>query len=182
MSRRLVLQMQLSLDGFVSGPRGEVEWAFADFDEEYAEHEVPMLWRAGAHLMGSVTYREMAAHWPTSTEPYAAPMNRIPKIVFSRSLTKAEWAETRIVSGDLATEIATLKRQPGKDLLAHGGARFARSLVRTGLIDEFRLMVHPLVLGKGVRLFPELAAPMRFKLVDSKAFRTGLIARTFQPA
>jgi dihydrofolate reductase len=180
--RKLILQMQQSLDGFVCGPNGELDWIFPDFDAEYAAWGVARLWRAGAHLMGGVTYRDMAAHWPSSTEPYAAPMNRLPKVVFSASLKHAPWRETRIVSGDPAKEIARLKQEPGKDLLAHGGVRFAQTLVRTGSIDEYWLIVHPVVLGSGKRIFSELAAPMRLNLVGRTVFKSGLIALEMQPA
>jgi dihydrofolate reductase len=180
--RKLILQMQCSLDGFVSGPNGELEWIFPDFNSEYEDWVVEKLWQAGAHLMGGVTYRDMAAYWPSSTEPYAAPMNQIPKVVFSRSLKEAVWGETRIVSGDLAYEVARLKQESGKELLAHGGARFVQSLVRTGFIDEYRLFVHPVALGSGQRLFPELAAPIRFKLLEATKFRTGIVATVLRPA
>ena len=95
--RKLVLQMQFSLDGFVAGENGELDWIFPDFDADSAKWTVEKLWQAGAHLMGSVTYHGMAAYWPCSTEPYAAPMNEIPKVVFSNSLKKADWPETRMV-------------------------------------------------------------------------------------
>jgi dihydrofolate reductase len=178
--RKLVLQMQSSLDGFVGGPKGELDWIFQDFDEETAKWEVETLWQAGAHLMGSVTYRDMAAHWPTSKEPYAPPMNQIPKIVFSRSLEKAEWGETRIVTGDLEKEIAQLKQQPGGELLAHGGARFAQSLTRSGLVDEYRFIFHPVVLGKGLRPFPDVQAPRRLKLVAGIRFKSGAVVMILQ--
>lgn len=180
--RKLILQMQYSLDGCVAGPNGELEWIFPDFDAEYAKWGVEKLWQAGAHLMGGATYRAMAAHWPTSTEPYAAPMNQIPKIVFSSSLKQADWGETQIVSGDLATEIARLKQEPGRDLLAHGGVHFAQSLIRSGLIDEYRLIVHPVVLGKGQRLFSDLTAPIRFTLAAATTFKTGIVAKELHPA
>src|ERR1700693_501595 len=101
MTRKLILQMQCSIDGFVGGPNGELDWIFQDFDAELKEWVTEKLWKAGAHIMGSVTYRDMAAHWPTSLEPYAAPMNQIPKIVFSESLKEVPWGETRIISGEL---------------------------------------------------------------------------------
>jgi dihydrofolate reductase len=179
--RKLVLQMQISIDGFVGGKKGDLSWIFSDFDASSEKWTVEMLWQADAHLMGGATYRDMAAHWPTSTEPYAAAMNQIPKIVFSRSLKDATWGETQIASGDLAQEIARLKKEPGRDLLAHGGARFAQSLVKTGMIDEYRLIVHPVALGSGIRLFPELDAPVRLKLVDTIAFGTGAIANVYRP-
>jgi dihydrofolate reductase len=130
--------------------------------------------------MGSVTYRDMAAHWPSSTESYAAPMNRIPKIIFSTSLKEANWGDTTIIAGDIATEISRLKQESGRDLLAHSGARFAQSLVRTGLIDEFRLVVHPIALGSGLRLFPELAPPIRLELAEAITFKTGTIAKLYR--
>jgi dihydrofolate reductase len=131
--------------------------------------------------MGRVTYREMAAHWPTSTEPYAAPMNDIPKIVFSRTLKQADWPETRIARGDLTSEIGALKRETGNDLLAHGGATFARSLVEAGLVDIYRLIVHPVVLGEGRRIFPARDEPRRFRLADIRTFKTGVVAKTLIP-
>ena len=109
-------------------------------------------------------------------------MNEIPKIVFSNSLKKVDWPETRVVSGDLATEIAKLKQESGRDLLAHGGVRFARSLVRSGLVDEYRLIVHPIALGSGLSPFSELPAPIRLRLADSTTFKIGVTANTFQAA
>lgn len=179
--RRLILQMQISLDGFVSGPGNRHDWIFTGLQEEFAEWCVGRLWDAGAHLMGRVTYGDMAAYWPTSTEPYARPMNDIPKIVFSRTLRDAKWGESRVVAGDMAREIARLKSETGKDLLAHGGAGFARSLVQTGLVDEYRLVTHPVALGTGRSPFAGLAAPVRLALVDAVTFRTGVIAKTLRP-
>lgn len=180
--RQLVLKMDCSLDGFVGRPNGELDWLLPDFDDEHAEWLVDKLWQAGAHLMGSATYRGMASHWPTSTEPYAAPMNRIPKIVFSHGPIPTPWGQTQTVSGDLASEISRMKQEPGKPLLAHGGARFAQALIGSGLIDEYWLILHPIALGSGLRLFPELGAPLRLKLASQTIFKTGVMAAVFQPA
>jgi dihydrofolate reductase len=109
-------------------------------------------------------------------------MNQIPKVAFSRSLRDAPWGETRIVAGDLATEIDRLKGEPGRDLLAHGGVSFARSLIHSGLIDEYRLVVHPVVLGDGLRPFSGLTAPTRFRLVEALTFSSGVIAKALHPA
>ena len=174
--------MQCTLDGFVSDANGDLKWIFPDFDRYWENWAVDALWQAGAHLMGRATYHGMAAHWPTSREPYAPPMNEISKIVFSRTLKRADWCDTKILDGDLAMEVARLKREPGRDLLAHGGVTFARSLVKTGLVDEYRLVVHPIALGRGASLFSELAAPIRLKLVKSVPFKTGLAVNVFQPA
>lgn len=179
--RKLILKLDCSLDGFIGGPDGQTDWLFPGFDDEHADWLVPRLREAGAHLMGSATYRGMAAHWPTSAEPYAAPMNQIPKIVFSRSLKQTPWGESTIVAGDLLPEIARMKHESGKPLLAHGGARFAQALIHSGLIDEYWLIIHPVALGQGLRLFPETESPIRLRLVSETAFKTGVIATVFQP-
>jgi len=171
--------------------------------------------RAGLHIMGSRTFSDMAAYWPTSDEPIAAPMNLIPKMVFSRmggartgsagaptqALSDAagvraarggaasptavpcaeSWVDVPVRTGALATEIAGLKQEPGGDILAHGGVGFARSLIETGLIDEYNLIVHPVALGAGQPLFSALAQPMRLRLVDALTFGSGAVAHTYRP-
>lgn len=105
--------------------------------------------KAGGHLMGATTYAALASFWPGASGPFAKPMNEIPRVVFSNSLTSADWDETEIAGGDLAEAITRLTQERSDGyLLAHGGARFARSLVETGLIDEYRLVIHPIVLGE----------------------------------
>jgi dihydrofolate reductase len=175
-TRRLVLQMGVSLDGIVAIPRGdgsvpvmEGEWGLPPENPELTK-ELEWVREAGAHLMGRVTYEAMAGYWPTSTHAYAAPMNEVPKIVFSNTLDRADWGDTQIVRGDVAEEIARLKREAGKDLLAHGGATFVQSLAREDLIDEYRLITHPVAVGSGLPLFKDLPAPLRLELVDTTAF------------
>jgi dihydrofolate reductase len=108
-------------------------------------------------------------------------MNEIPKVVFSKSLERADWPESRIARGDLAGEIAELKRESDKDLIAWGGASFAQSMARQGLIDEYRLTTHPVAAAKGEPLFKDLSAPARLKLIESKTF-TSASMHVFQPA
>lgn len=182
--RKLILKMSVSVDGFVGGPRGETDWIADSLDEGASDWLVDTLWDAGVHLMGGNTYRAMAAHWPASTEVFAAPMNAIPKFVFSRSLEadQAAWPDSWIVDGDLADEIGRLKRLPGRDLLAHGGAGFARSLAQLGLIDEYRLLVHPVMLGAGVPLFAALDAPRKLRLAGVTPFAGGAVAKVYRPA
>jgi dihydrofolate reductase len=118
-------------------PSGEVECIFRSFDDQLIENMVELLWQAGTHIMGRVTYHDMAAYWPSSSEPYAPPMNEIPKVVFSRRPFRAEWAGTTVATGDLTDEIARLKREPGKDILAHGGAgRHRRADLRARLTSR----------------------------------------------
>jgi dihydrofolate reductase len=109
-------------------------------------------------------------------------MNDIPKVVFSRTLERAEWAESRIARGDLAEEIAELKRRPGKDMIALGGAQFAQSLTRSELVDEYRLILQPVALGDGLPLFKGLPAPLRLELVDAQTYGTGAALHVYRPA
>ena len=167
--RNLILKMSVSVDGFVGGPNGELDWIFRSLDKDATAWTMENVWRAGVHIMGSRTFRDMAAHWPFSAEVFAAPMNEIPKVVFSTSKfvnpagstpAEATWAAARVARGDLAGEIGRLKQEPGKEIMAHGGAGFARSLVRLGLVDEYRLLIHPVALGSGLGLFSSLARPI----------------------
>jgi dihydrofolate reductase len=175
--RKVALKMHVSLDGYVRAASGDVmDWVFRTFDDELQAWEVDNLWQAGTHIMGRNVYDEMAAYWPTSTEPFAPPMNEIPKVVFSKSLKQADWERTRVASGGLAEEIARLKQEPGKEILAHGGAAFAQSLSSLGLVDEYRLIVHPVALSGGEPLFKET---MDLKLLRTKSFAAGAVLLTY---
>lgn len=165
--------MEISVDGIVSTDRGPVVDGVEDVPPEHpklTERKLAWVWDAGAHLMGRVTYEEMASHWPSSSHEYAAPMNEIPKVVFSSTLERADWPESRIARGDIADEVASLKSEPGKDLIAYGGAGFAQSLVRNDLVDEYRLMTQPVVIGDGAPLFPELSTRLRLELVEAGTY------------
>jgi dihydrofolate reductase len=189
--RNLILKMSVSVDGFVGGPNGELDWIFKSLDKDATAWTMENVWRAGVHIMGSRTFRDMAAHWPFSTEVFAAPMNEIPKVVFSTGKfvnpagtstpAEASWAGARVARGDLAGEIGRLKQEPGKEIMAHGGAGFARSLVRLGLVDEYRLLIHPVALGSGLGLFSSLAKPIDLKLISTSAFPGGAIAKIYRP-
>jgi dihydrofolate reductase len=130
---------------------------------------------AGTHVMGRVTYEEMASFWPTSSDPYAAPMNEIPKVVFSKTLTEAPWPESSIASGDLAEEIAALKRQPGGEIVAWGGAGLAQALSRAGLVDEYVIVVRPLAYGGGKTMFHDLSEPLELDLIEARAYESSVV-------
>jgi dihydrofolate reductase len=136
---------------------------------------------AGLHVMGRTTYEEMAGFWPTSDDEYAVSMNDIPKVVFSKTLTEADRPESTIASGDLAEEIGTLKREPGRDMIAWGGAAFAQSLTRHRLVDEYRLVVQPVALGDGLPLFAGLTAPFVLDLIESRAYSDGAVLHVYRP-
>ncbi len=185
--RKLILKMSMSLDGFVSDIEGKNMWMFGD-DPAAEAFGVATTSNASLHIMGRRSFEVMAPFYPTSAIAFAPPMNQIPKAVFSKQGQAAlkgmtgNWAEAYVASGDLAAEIARLKAEDGKPILAHGGVSFARSLVARGLVDEFVLEVQPIALGKGHALFSELAAPMSIKLVSSKAFPGGAVAQIYRPA
>ncbi len=173
----LVLKMSVSLDGYVAPNDGSSDWAAAGRSDDGARWIVETLSNAGAHLIGANTYAAWADYWPAAPGPIAAAMNEIPKVVFSNSLTSADWAETTIATGDLAAAVTRLKQERADGyLLAQGGTRFARSLVETGLIDEYRLVIHPVVLGAGERLFK---APLTIEPINTTVFSRGAVAHVF---
>jgi dihydrofolate reductase len=172
--------MGMSLDGYVASDREHPGVAVPE-DAELIRWKVNRVAKAGAHLMGRATYLEMAAYWPHATGPYAAPMNDIPKIVFSRTLRQASWPTSRIARGDLAAEIAAIKDEPGPDVIAHGGASFAATLAAQGLIDEYCLVIQPVAVGRGQALFAELPAPLRLELIEARSFECGVVVHLYRP-
>jgi len=185
--RELILHMSVSLDGFVSGLDGKADWIFSG-DQEAIDWKVENSWNASLHIMGSRSFRHMAGFFPTASTVFAAPMNQIPKAVFSKqgpavlSTATGSWAQAYVASGDLADEIARLKAMDGKPIVAHGGAAFARSLIAQNLVDEYVLLVYPIVLGRGVPIFSDLPAPRALRLVRSRAFPLGAVAQIYRPA
>lgn len=180
--RNVVLYMSMSLDGFVGSDREHPGVAMTE-DADLKQWKLDRIGRAGAHLMGRVSYQEMSAFWPHSADPYAAPMNDIPKVVFSRTLSDAEaiWPVTRIARGDLPTEIASIKAEPGADVIVWGGAGFAGALAAADLIDEYRLLVQPLVLGQGQALFDRLPGSRHLDLVAATPFPSGVVVQIYRP-
>jgi dihydrofolate reductase len=178
-TRKVVLKMSVSVDGYMGTSDGGLDWVSPSVDSEVTNWLVDILLNAGTHIMGRVLYDTMAAYWPTAANPFSAPMNEIPKVVFSKTLKQAEWQVSEVAGGDIKEEISRLKRESDGYILAHGGSRFTQSLDKLGLIDEYRLLVHPVTLGSGLPLF---AARRNLKLIDCKKFGTGAVALTYQPA
>ncbi|UWZ59562.1 dihydrofolate reductase [Dactylosporangium aurantiacum] len=178
--RNVVLYMSMSLDGFVGSDREHPGMAIPE-GAELRQWKLQRISNAGAHLMGRVTYEEMSSFWPQSQDDYAAPMNGIPKLVFSRTLSDAEaaWPVTRVARGDLRTEIAAIKAEPGPDVIVWGGGRLAGALIAADLIDEYRLLVQPLVLGRGQALFDQLPASRHLHLVEAVPFPSGIVVHVY---
>lgn len=196
--RKLIMKMSISIDGFVSGTSGGNDWIFKTGDEESKAWSVASIRQAGLIIMGRKSFEGMAPYWPTAPGPFAAPMNEIPKALFTKkgfkgidpghtttaelSPAAASWAGARVLDGEIAEEIRELKAEPGKPIVAIGGAGFMQSLIATGLIDEYALAIHPVALGSGLPIFTDLAIPLYLKLVDSKTFPGGVTAKTYHPA
>jgi dihydrofolate reductase len=191
--RDLILKMSISIDGFVASPDGGAQWIIDTRDDKAAQWVVQTIWDASLHIMGSRTFQGGAKYWPTSTTVFAPPMNQIPKAVFSKqgksilsgidtTAAADSWANAYVATGDLKEEIAKLRAQDGKPIIAHGGATFARSLVAAGVVDRYVLMVHPVVLGKGLPLFADLPAPKILELVSSTSFPRGSVAQIYRSA
>jgi len=192
--RKLIMKMSISVDGFVSVANGGNDWIFKTGDEESKAHSAEVIREAGLIIMGRKSFEAMAPYWPTATGPFAAPMNEIPKAVFTKkgfagippsaeqSPAAASWTEARVFDGDLAEGIRELKAGSGRPIVALGGAGFMQSLITTGLIDEYCLFIHPVALGSGLPIFTGLAMPHYLKSVDVKVFPGGVIAQTYHPA
>jgi dihydrofolate reductase len=172
--------MSVSVDGFVVGPNGHA--GRLSEPDELKRWKLNRIQQAGTHIMGRVTYEQMAAHWPTSDDDYAAPMNEIPKVVFSKTLTDTTWPGSSIARGDLADEIANLRRQPGGEIVAWGGASFAQALTRARLVDEYALVIQPVVYGSGLPMFHDLPESLRLDLIAAATFDTGTVLHLYQPA
>jgi dihydrofolate reductase len=173
----VVLKMSVSLDGYIAPADGSTDWAAAGRSDDGGRRTLETVSNASMHLIGAAAYSAWADFWPGAPGPFAQPMNEIPKVVFSNSLTSADWGPATIARGDLAAAVTRLKQErPDGYLLAQGGVRFARSLVQTGLIDEYRLVVHPVILGEGERLF---IAPLTIEPISTIAFSRGAVAHVF---
>jgi dihydrofolate reductase len=178
--RDMVLQMGISIDGYVSGgPDGDIGAGEPEHPGVVAR-KMEWVSRAGVHAMGRVSYEQMSGFWPTSTAEFAKPMNEIPKVVFSRTLTRAEWPTTTIASGDLEAEVAKLKAEPGGDIIVYGGYTFAQALTRANLVDEYRLVIRPVALGSGEPMFKDLTAGRRLELAEATPYPDGTIISIYR--
>jgi len=175
----------VTLDGYFEGPgKGQIDWH--NVDAEFNTFAMDQLNATGMLLFGRVTYEGMASYWPTPTaianDPEIAhAMNAIPKAVFSRTLDKADWSNTRLVKQDAPQTVAKLKQEPGKAIGLFGSADFAATLTAHGLIHEYRLMVNPVVLGSGIPLFKQARDRLSLKLLSVRPFNSGNVLLTYTP-
>jgi dihydrofolate reductase len=181
--RKVVSWLFISVDGVVEAPN---EWQFDVFDEVMIADITSQMDAEGAMLLGRVTYQEWVPFWPTSTdEPYASHINNIPKYVVSTTLEDVEWGNREkptLIKDNLAEEITKLKKQSGKNIGVGGSPTLVRSLLQENLLDELKLMIHPVVVGKGKHLFTEENELKKLELIDSKITSTGVAILTYRPA
>jgi dihydrofolate reductase len=177
---RIALQMGISIDGYVSGgPEKDIGGGEPEHPDVVAR-KLAWVTAAEAHAMGRVTYEQMAGFWPTATGAYAQPMNETPKVVFSRTLTRADWPTTTIADGDLADEVAKLRDRPGGDVIVYGGYTLAQALTRADLVDEYRLVIRPVALGSGEPMFRALPIERRLELVEATAYPDGTVISIYR--
>jgi dihydrofolate reductase len=180
--RKLKLQVQMSVDGYIAGPNGEMDWLVWNWDDKLKGYVNELTEFVDTILLGRKMTEGFVSHWSdVMTKPddlgyaFAKKMIETPKVVFTKTLNKSEWVNTDIATGDLTDEINKLKRQNGKDIIVYGGASFDSSLIKAGLIDEFHLFVNPAAIGNGMTIFKDLNGMQKFTLVKSIAFDCGIV-------
>ena len=180
--RKLIMWNLMTLDGLFEGTKSwEIDWHEYVWGEELEQLSIDQLKSIDTILFGRVTYEGMASHWPTATGEVADFMNSMRKLVFSRTMQKAEWNNTRLVKGKAVDEIVELKRQPGKDMFIFGSADLSSTFMQHGLIDEFRICLNPLILGGGNSLFKPNPKRLKLKLLEARPLKSGCVILRYQP-
>ena len=186
--RRIVVSEFVSLDGVVEDPGGAEKfkhggWSFKFRDDQVPKFKLDELDASDALLLGRVTYEGFAKAWPSVKDDvgFADKMNNMPKYVVSTTLKKLDWNNSRLIKANVAEEVKRLKQQPGKDVLVYGSGKLVNTLLQHDLVDELRLMVHPVVLGSGKRLFDDTAETMKvLKLTESRTFPSGIVLLSYR--
>ena len=191
---KLTITTFVSVDGVYQGPGGPDEdrsggfdrggWTVPLFDEATGEFMTEVFDKVDAFLLGRRTYEIFAAYWPKQTDPndpIANPLNVLPKYVVSSTLGSPEWQPTTVVSGDVPAEVAKLKAMPGRELQVHGSGALARTLLENDLVDEWRLLTFPVIVGAGKRLFPDAGVATGLRLVESRTTGSGVAIHVYQP-
>lgn len=187
--RKIIVSINVTLDGFMAGTNGELNWHFSRWNDEMARSITEQLSQADTILLGRVTYREMARYWtsahvclmmPREDLDFADMLNRYPKIVFSKKLFNAGWNNSKFINGNIAKEVEKLKQQPGKDMIIYGSGQLVWSLTQLGLVDEYRVWVHPVLLGCGKPLFKKLPYTLNLSLYKTETFSSGVVILYYQ--
>jgi dihydrofolate reductase len=182
--RKVIVFMMTSLDGYIARPNGDIDWHVTD--EEFNQFADEQIHEVDTIMFGRATYEGMASWWPTQmaldSDPVIANlMNTMPKIVFSTTLSSADWQPTRLIKDHIPEAVAELKQQPGKDLIIFGSNKLSASFINLGLIDELRIMVAPVLLGEGISLFEGVTDTPKLKLLKTRLFKIGNVLHYYAP-
>ncbi len=184
--RKLKLQVQISVDGYIAGPKSEMDWMMWDWDDGLKNYVVQLTEPVDTIVLGRKLADGFIPHWANVTKNQESPdlafakiMHEREKIVFTSTVTKADWHNTKLVNGDLKTEITKLKKQAGKDIIVYGGASFVSALIKEGLIDELYLFVNPTAIGSGMTIFKERT---NLKFIEATSFDCGIVVLHYRPS
>jgi dihydrofolate reductase len=186
--RKLKLQVQVSADGFVGGPHGELDWMTWNWDDALKKYVNDLTEPVDTILLGKNMTDGFVTHWENvkanpkdEGHAFGTKMIDTPKVVFSRTLDKSHWNNTTLANGDYVEVINKLKNQPGKDIIVYGGATFVSSLIKAGLIDEYNLFINPTAIGKGLAIFNDLGSTLHFNVTNVTPFTCGVVAFRYEP-
>ncbi len=186
--RKLKLQIQITLDGYIAGPNGEMDLMVWNWDDELSRYVKDLTEPVDCIILGRKLAEGFIPHWAkvaaNSKDPEFTAGKKFTethKVVFTKTLQKSNWDHTDLAKGDLVEEINTLKKQDGRDIIAYGGATFASALIKQGLVDEFHLFINPVVIGKGMTIFKKLDRKQNLKLVKSRSFDCGIVVLNYAP-
>jgi len=188
--RKIITTTWVTLDGYIAGPNGEMDWVAENYDDAMAAYENEIVGQADTLLLGRVTYQSFAGSWPhvpdnpsasEGEKAYARTLNAMRKMVFSRTLESVEWNNSTLRKEVIPEEIKQLKQEPGRDLLIYGSASIIQTLTNHGLIDEYQVLVHPVIVGGGKALFQDIEHQVKLKLVNTKTHPSGVVVLSYQP-
>lgn len=178
--------MQLSIDGYVAGPNGEMDWMVWNWDDKLAQYVQELTEPVDTILLGRVLAQGFIPHWAKAAqetaEAFAEKMHKTHKVVFTKTLESHDWEHSSLATGKLVEEVANLKKQPGGDIIVYGGASFVSNLIKHGLIDEYHFFINPTMLGAGMPIFKNLEAKQAMKLLHAHAFECGIVVACYIPA
>ena len=188
--RKIITTTWVTLDGFIAGPNGEMDWVGETYDDAMATYETDLVNSADTLMLGRVTYQSFAGSWPhvpdnpdvsEGEKAYARKLNAMRKLVFSRTLESAEWNNSTLLREVVPADIQRLKEEPGRDILIYGSASLLQTLTNLGLINEYQVLVHPVILGGGKPLFQNIQDQVKLKLIQSKTHPSGVVVLYYQP-